>query len=77
MKVLCVNTKDNPFVKVKEGQVYTAGIDGGELPHDEPVYYIIEVDQYIYQRRFVPLSNKDETDYADEVLTRMFQPIKF
>lgn len=27
--------------------------------------------------RFIPLSDKDETEYADEVLTRLFQPVKF
>lgn len=83
MRLLCIKSciggqppKNGSLI---EENVYES-IDQEEKPGHGLVYliFIEEDNEYWYTaEHFIPLSDKDETEYADEVLTRMFQPVKF
>lgn len=86
MKVLCIAEKTwkNRHTSVREvgpkyGEICTVT---GE--YNDTHYFLAEYSicsdgtRAVYNKNaFILLSDKDETQYSDEVLKRMFQPVKF
>lgn len=86
MKLLCINQKgwkrqDNN--QIVNGPKYMEEVTVDGVRESDKFYHLSEYptigiqNAYWKPDSFIPLSDKDETEYADEVLTRLFQPVKF
>jgi hypothetical protein len=81
MNVLCMKScEEGAFSQIKgivETEIYTV-LDSREMP-GHGLCYLIFIEnntRYWYTAsHFIPLSEIDERDYAEELLDRIFQPV--
>ena len=61
MKVMCIDARQilDPVPELKEGAIYTAKQD----PNHEDQYSIFETGKNYLKKRFIPLSEIDETEF--------------
>lgn len=66
-KGICIDsTMVYPIDCIIEGQVYILE------PYDNLSYLLPEPDGVFLKKRFIPLSNKDETEYSEQIIDKMF-----
>ena len=74
MKGICIDAKprdDKSMIPLKEGQEYIL-----EQSNDGPDLWFVPSNNYHYFKdRFIPLSEKDETEYAHSVMESIKSPV--
>lgn len=74
MKGICIDDKDQTIPTIFAGEEYI--LEPATERYNIPAYWLPEVGYHFAQHRFAPLSDIDERDRIEEVMEKMFEPVK-